>query len=159
MAALVGIAANLRAIAAAHVAFQFMDRRCLRAPHDVRGDGLVRVAAKTTDFEVAVPGIEGIASAGDGRAGPLKASMRLVHAAQASLSASRRAIIARSAAARTSAQKMLSRDFVPMNWRMRPATVDEQALRIAVDNVPPTGCGRSNGTIGHRAGRQRHRRE
>ena len=35
MAALVGIAADFGALAAAHVAFEFMDRRCLRSPHDV----------------------------------------------------------------------------------------------------------------------------
>jgi hypothetical protein len=29
-----------------------MDRRCLRSPHDVEGNGLVRVAAKAADFEV-----------------------------------------------------------------------------------------------------------
>ena len=53
MAALVGIAPDLRAVLAAHVAFQFMDRRCLRSPHDVEGDGLMRVAAKASDFEIA----------------------------------------------------------------------------------------------------------
>ena len=46
MAALERIAANLRTVLAAHVAFQFMDRRCLRSPHDVEGNGLMRVAAK-----------------------------------------------------------------------------------------------------------------
>ena len=53
MAALVGIAPDLRALAAAHVAFEFVDRRCLRSAHDVEGNGLVRVAAKALDFEIA----------------------------------------------------------------------------------------------------------
>jgi len=44
MAAPVRIAANLRAVAAAHVPFQFMDGRCLRSAHDVQGNGLVASA-------------------------------------------------------------------------------------------------------------------
>ena len=35
MAALVRITPNLRAVLAAHVALQLMDRRCLRSAHDV----------------------------------------------------------------------------------------------------------------------------
>ena len=58
MAALVGIASNLRPILAAHVPFQFMDRRGFRSPHDVQGDGLMRVAAEASDFEIAVSRIE-----------------------------------------------------------------------------------------------------
>jgi hypothetical protein len=46
MAPLVRIAPNFGALAAPHVAFQFVDRRCLRSPHDVEGNGLVGVAAK-----------------------------------------------------------------------------------------------------------------
>src|SRR5213595_2508148 len=61
MAALEGIALDFGALAAAHVAFEFMDRRCLRSPHDVEGYGLVRVAAKATDFEIAESGIECVA--------------------------------------------------------------------------------------------------
>jgi hypothetical protein len=45
MAALVRIAPDFGALAAAHVAFQFMDRHCFRSPHDVEGNGLVGVAA------------------------------------------------------------------------------------------------------------------
>ena len=48
----VEIAANLRAVLAAHVAFQFMDRRRLRSPHDAARDGLMRAAAKAFHFEV-----------------------------------------------------------------------------------------------------------
>ena len=53
MAALVGIATDLRAILAAHVALQLVDRRRLRPPDDVQGDGLMRVAAETFHFEIA----------------------------------------------------------------------------------------------------------
>ena len=41
-----------------------MDRRCLRSPHDVERDGLVRVAAKAFDFEIAEPGVDRIAERG-----------------------------------------------------------------------------------------------
>ena len=61
MAALVRIAPNLRAVLAAHVALQFMDRRRLRSAHDVERDGLVRVAAKAFHFEIAVPGVDRVA--------------------------------------------------------------------------------------------------
>ena len=40
MAALVRVAPDFGALAAAHVAFEFMDRRCLRSPHDVEGNSL-----------------------------------------------------------------------------------------------------------------------
>jgi len=60
MAALIGIAPDFEHWAA-HVAFEFMDWRCLRSPHDVEGNGLVRVTAEATDFEIAVPGIECVA--------------------------------------------------------------------------------------------------
>jgi len=64
MASLKGISAHLRAVLAPHVAFQFMDRRCLRSPHDVERNGLMRVAAKAFHFEIAVSGIECIAECG-----------------------------------------------------------------------------------------------
>jgi hypothetical protein len=54
MAPLVGIAANLRAASAPHMAFQFMDRRRLRPPHDVESDRLMHVAAKTSDLKIEV---------------------------------------------------------------------------------------------------------
>ena len=101
MAALVRIAAHFRAVLAPHVAFQLMDWRRLGPPHDVEGDGLMGIAAEAADFEIGVPPLIASPSAGDGCAGPLKASMRFVHASQASLSASRRASAPRSAAIRT----------------------------------------------------------
>src|SRR6476660_3449463 len=55
MAALVRIAPDFGALAAAHVALQLMDRRRLRSPHDVERDGLVRVAAKAFHFEITEP--------------------------------------------------------------------------------------------------------
>jgi hypothetical protein len=61
MAALVRIAAHLRAILAAHVTFQFVDGGGLRSPHNVERHGLVRVATEASDFEIAVTSIEGIA--------------------------------------------------------------------------------------------------
>ncbi len=70
MAPLIRIAPDFGALAAAHVAFQFMDRRRLRSPHDVEGNGLMRVAAQAFHFEVAVPSVQRVAERGDGCAGP-----------------------------------------------------------------------------------------
>ncbi len=63
MAPLEGIAPDFGALTAAHVAFEFMDRRCLRSPHDVEGNGLMRVAAQAFHFEVAKPGVDRVAPA------------------------------------------------------------------------------------------------
>jgi hypothetical protein len=56
VAALERIALSLRALAAAHIALQFMDGRRLAAAHDVQGDRLVGVAAEAFDFEVEIAG-------------------------------------------------------------------------------------------------------
>jgi hypothetical protein len=64
MAPLVRIAPRLRAILAPHIALQLMYRRRLRSPHDVEGDGLVRVAAKAFHFEIAKPGVDRVAQRG-----------------------------------------------------------------------------------------------
>jgi hypothetical protein len=61
MAPLIGIAPNFGALAATHIAFEFMDRRCLRSPHDVEGNGLMRVAAKPFHFEIAKPDVDRVA--------------------------------------------------------------------------------------------------
>src|SRR6476661_2432943 len=61
MAAIVGIAAHLRAVPTPHVWLKFVDRRGLRSPDVVQGNSLVRVAAKASDFEIAVTSIEGVA--------------------------------------------------------------------------------------------------
>src|SRR5258708_13379690 len=57
MAPLVGVATDLRAILAAHVSFQFVDRRRLRPAHDVQGDGLVSIATEASDFKNSVAGV------------------------------------------------------------------------------------------------------
>src|SRR3954447_3825043 len=102
MAALVWIAPEFGALAATHVALQFVDTRRL-SPHDqVQRSGACRtqgISLRDNDN----PAFSASPSAGDGCAGPLKPSMRLFHASQASLSASLRASVARSAAACTEA--------------------------------------------------------
>jgi hypothetical protein len=62
MAALVRIAANLRAVLAAHVALHFVDRRRLRTAHNVERNGLVRVAAKAPDFATSRTLLDAVAS-------------------------------------------------------------------------------------------------
>lgn len=74
-----------------------MDRRCFRSPHDIKRDRLVHIAAKAFHFEIVIPGIQRVTKRGDGCAGPWKASIRLLHASQASRPASLRASVARSA--------------------------------------------------------------
>ena len=101
MAPLVRIAAQLGAILAAHVALQLVDRRCLRAPHDIEPNGLMRVAAQAADLKVEIASIRCVVQRRRGLRRPLKANMRSVQSSQASLSASRRASAARSAAIRT----------------------------------------------------------
>ena len=58
MASLERIAAYLQTILAAHVAFQFMDRCGLRPADDIERNGLVVVAGKAANFEIAVSRIE-----------------------------------------------------------------------------------------------------
>jgi hypothetical protein len=101
MTALIGIAGHLRAVFASHIALQLVDRRRLLPAHDVERNSLMSVAAETADLKIDVPALSASPSVGDGCAGPLKSSMRLVQASQASLSASLRASAARSAATRT----------------------------------------------------------
>ena len=78
MAPLEGIAPHFGALATAHVAFEFMDRRCLRSPHDVERHGLVRVAAEAFYFEIAKPGVDGVAQRGRWLRRTLKAEHALV---------------------------------------------------------------------------------
>ena len=78
MAPLVRIALKLGAIPAPHVAFEFMDRRRLRSPHDVERDGLMGVAAQTFHFEIAITGIERVAERGRWLRRTLKAEHALV---------------------------------------------------------------------------------
>jgi hypothetical protein len=58
MAALVRIAANLRAILAAHVALQFVDGRRLRPANGIERDGLMRVATEAADLKVNIPRVD-----------------------------------------------------------------------------------------------------
>ena len=55
-----------------------MNRRCLRSPHDVEGNGLVRVAAKAFHFEIAITCVEGIAERGRWLRRTLKAEHALI---------------------------------------------------------------------------------
>jgi hypothetical protein len=66
MAALVWITPDPRAILATHVAFQFVDGRCLWPADDVEGHGLVCVTAVASDFRVAIAGVQGVTE-GKGR--------------------------------------------------------------------------------------------
>ena len=61
MTALEGIAAHPGTVPASHVALQLVDGRGLCPPHNIQGDGLMRVAAEAADFEIEVTSIEGIA--------------------------------------------------------------------------------------------------
>jgi hypothetical protein len=63
VASLVGVAANLGAILAAHITLKLVD---LRPALDVQGNGLVRDAAGAFDFEIRIAGVERVAEAGDG---------------------------------------------------------------------------------------------
>ena len=58
MAALVGIAADLRAILAAHIPFQFMDRRRLRPTDNIQCHRLVGVTAQAADLKVEIPYVD-----------------------------------------------------------------------------------------------------
>src|SRR5438552_2744095 len=78
MTSLVRIAANLRAVLAPHVAFQFMDWRRLRPTHDIQRDRLVRLAAKAFDFEIEITSVEGVAECWRRLSGSLKAKHALV---------------------------------------------------------------------------------
>ena len=84
----------------------------LGSSDDVESNGLMRVAAETFDFKVAVAAFKASPMAGDGCACPRKPSMRAFQASHASLSASFLAVAACSAFARTEALKRYSRDLV-----------------------------------------------
>jgi hypothetical protein len=63
VAALVGIASNLRAILATHIPLQFMDGRRLGPADDIQRHCLVRVAAEAADLKIEVSGIQSVAEA------------------------------------------------------------------------------------------------
>ena len=60
------------------LALQFMDGRRLRAPHDVKRDGLVGVAPEATNLQIAVSRIERVAQRWRRLRRPLKAEHALV---------------------------------------------------------------------------------
>lgn len=78
MAALVRIAPYLRAVLAAHVALQLMDRRRLRTPNYVQRHRLMRVAAKAFDFDIDIACVKRIAQCGGRLSRSLKAEHALV---------------------------------------------------------------------------------
>jgi hypothetical protein len=55
-----------------------MDRRCLRSPHDVEGNGLMRAAAKAFHFEIAKSGVDRVAERGRWLLRTLKAEHALI---------------------------------------------------------------------------------
>jgi hypothetical protein len=57
MTPLVGVAANLRAILAAHVPLQFVDRRRLWPADNIQRYRLVGVAAKAANLKVKISGV------------------------------------------------------------------------------------------------------
>jgi hypothetical protein len=57
---------------------KFMNRRCLRSPHDVEGNGLMRVAAEAFHFEIAITRVERVAQRGRWLRRTLKAQHALV---------------------------------------------------------------------------------
>jgi hypothetical protein len=61
MTALVGVAADLRAVFAAHVPFQLVDRCGFRPADDIQRHGLVGVATEASDFKVEISRVESIA--------------------------------------------------------------------------------------------------
>jgi hypothetical protein len=136
MAALVGIAAHLGAVLAPHVAFEFMDRGCLRSPHDVEGDGLVRVAAEALHFEVDEPRIARIAQRRRWLRRPLKAEHALIPTA--SRSAVLRAPVARSAAAGPIRRKWSRVICSPCNTGCAGLGDIGKSLEIAGINAPDT---------------------
>ena len=128
MAPLVGIAPDLRAVLAPHVAFQFMDRRRLRSPHDVERDGLMRVAAKAFHFEIAEPGVDRVAQRGRWLRRTLKAKHALVPRLDGEpvgfLARFRRPLCRRPDRCAVNASRVI---WCPCDERMRRAARDRQA--------------------------------
>jgi hypothetical protein len=60
------IAANLRAVLAAHVTFQFVDGRCLWPADNVQGHCLMSVTAEAADLKVVISRVQRVAEAGRG---------------------------------------------------------------------------------------------
>jgi hypothetical protein len=78
MAALVRVAADLRAVLAAHVPLQFVDGGHLRPADDVQGHCLMRIAAEAADLKIEISGIKSIAQSGGGLCWPLVSEHTLI---------------------------------------------------------------------------------
>ena len=150
--ALVRIAPDFGALAAAHVAFQFMDRRCLRSPHDVERDGLMRVAAKAFHFEIAEPGIDAhrpasAMAAPDPESRACACSTPRRRAGRLPCALPSPALPPPGPIRRKSSRVIWcpwTRGCAGPRWTGKP-------LQIAVDGVPPTGSGRSSSRSRNRA--------
>ena len=138
VAALVRIATNLRAVLAPHVAFESMDRRCLRSPHDVEGNGLMRVTAKTFHFEIAEPGVDRVTQRGRW----LRRTLKAEHALVPRLDGEPIGFLARFGRplCRCPDRRAVnvSRDLVPMQERIAGPRRTGKPLQVAVDDVPGT---------------------
>ena len=155
MAALVGIASDFRAVLAAHISFQFMDRRCLRSPHDVEGNGLMRVAAKAFHFQIAEPGIDRVAQ----RRRWLRRTLKAEHALVPRLAGEPVGFLAgfrwpAPPPPGPMSRKCLSR-FRAHAGRIAGPRGDGKPLQLAVDNSPGTTERRAGQscslTVAHRA--------
>src|SRR5262249_33550996 len=78
MAALIGIATQLRAVAAAHVALELVDWRCLGPANDIERHGLVSIATEAADFEIAIACVQRVADSRRWLCWPLVAKHALV---------------------------------------------------------------------------------
>src|SRR5258705_12123078 len=77
MAALVGVPPDFGALATPHVPLQFMDRCCLRSPHDIEGNGLM-LTTQAFHFEIAKPRVDRISQCGRRLCWTVKAEHALV---------------------------------------------------------------------------------
>ena len=143
-----------------------MDRRCLRSPHDVEGNGLMRVAAKAFHFEIAEPGIERVAQR-RAMAAPVPES-RACACSTPRRRAGRLPCVLPSPALPLpgSMRRKSSRvTWCPCERGCAGPRGTGKPLQIAVDGVTgtmeatkPTGCGRSNSRASDGAGPSRRER-
>ena len=129
-----------------------MDRRCLRSPHDVERNGLVRVAAKAFHFEIAKPGVDRVAqrramAAPDPESRACACSTPRRRAGRLPCGLPSPALPPPGPMRRKSSRVTwcpCERGCAGPRWTGKP-------LQIAVDDVPPTGSGRSSSRARNRA--------